>query len=496
MSRAGLVRRVVVVGASLAGWSAAQELRRLGFDGSLTVVGDEPYLPYDRTPLTKGVLTGRLSPDATPLPRDAANLDAEWVLGMAAGALNRSTQEVVLTDGRRLSYDRVLISTGMRARPWPRSDEARLRGVVTVRGRDDATALAARLAGRPRRVLVVGAGFIGSEVASSCRELGLDVTVVDRAEAPLQAALGQVFGVAAAKLQREHGVDLRLRTSVARIHDDGSGQVCAATLDDGSTVAVGLVVVAVGSVPATEWLSGSGLLLAPGRTVTCDSSLRALTVASGGGGPEPDDTCYAAGDVAAVPHPNYGDELLSVEHWGTAIDHGNTAAHNLLRPPAEHRPVSKLPRFWSNQFGVNLKSVGVVSVAEEMIVAQGSVRERRGVALYGRAGVTAAAVAINAPRELEPYAGLVAAGAPFPAVMEVADRGNPPQPVGVRFAAALTGTSHESETEAVGPVPRSEARPDPDPDPDPDPRREVFPDVPTAPIGSSSDSAVRRGLKT
>lgn len=448
--------RVVVVGASLAGLSVAQEVRRLGFYGRLTVIGEEPHLPYDRPPLTKGVLTGRLAADQTQLPLED-ELDVEWVLGVAATALDRKAREVVLADGRRVTYDRLVISTGSAARPWPQAGEARLQGVLTVRTRDDAADLAGRLAARPRRVLVVGAGFIGSEVASSCRELGLDVTVVDLAQAPLQAPLGQALGAMAARLQQAHGVDLRSRTSVARIHDEGSGHVRAVTLDDGTMLEVDLVVVAVGSVPATGWLAGSGIVLTPEGSVTCDDTLRVRTdpattnrlgVDPSAVDSEYDDACYAAGDVTAVPHPTYDGAVLAVEHWGTAVEHGRTAAHNLLRAPAENRHVTALPRFWSNQFGLNLKSAGVTSVADQMLVAEGSLEQPRGVLLYGRGGTTVAAVSLNAPRELEPYAALVECGAPFPPELKVADRGEPPAVVPVRSTGAA-GTSHEPEAEVV-----------------------------------------------
>lgn len=189
----------------------------------------------------------------------------------------------------------------------------------------------------------------------------------------------------------------------------------------------------------------------PGPDRRRASSLRVRT-----GDAAHDPACYAAGDVAAVPHPTYDGALLAVEHWRTAVEHGRTAAHNLLHAPSEHRRVTALPRFWSNQFGLNIKSVGVTSTADQVVVAQGLLRERRGVLLYGRAGVTVAAVALDAPRELEPYAPLVARRAPFPPVLEIADPGAR-EPTPVRFAGPAD-SSHETDAEVVSAPPAASRR--------------------------------------
>ncbi|HJU19911.1 MAG TPA: FAD-dependent oxidoreductase, partial [Stellaceae bacterium] len=171
--------RIVIVGASLAGLRAAEALRREGFSGRLTLVGDEPYAPYDRPPLSKAVLTGWLRADRTTLPQ-LCTLDAEWLLGAPAVRLECSARAVELADGRRIGFDRLLIATGTRARPWPDRDQAALDGVFTLRSRDDAARLRARLAASPRHVLVIGGGFTGCEVASVCRELGLAATLAER----------------------------------------------------------------------------------------------------------------------------------------------------------------------------------------------------------------------------------------------------------------------------------------------------------------------------
>jgi 3-phenylpropionate/trans-cinnamate dioxygenase ferredoxin reductase subunit len=181
--------RIVIVGASLAGLRAAEALREEGFSGSLTIIGDEPDEPYDRPPLSKQVLKGWVPADHTKLPR-LRELDADWRLGVAATGLDRATRQVRLADGEQVPYDRLLIATGTRARQWPNPDEAALDGVYTLRSRDDAARLQQALAARPSRVLIIGAGFIGSEMASVCRELDIPVTVAERGSAPLVGALG------------------------------------------------------------------------------------------------------------------------------------------------------------------------------------------------------------------------------------------------------------------------------------------------------------------
>ena len=191
--------RIVIVGASLAGLVAATVMRRDGFTGSLTIIGDEPYQPYDRPPLSKQVFQGLVPAGHTALPGD---VNARWLLGVPATGLDMGGKQVRLADGSTVEFDRLLIATGTRARPWPNEAEAALDGVFVLRTRDDAAALSQRLAGRPRRVLVIGAGFTGSEVASACRDRDIDVTVAERGPAPLAGALGEFVGNVAAGLQR------------------------------------------------------------------------------------------------------------------------------------------------------------------------------------------------------------------------------------------------------------------------------------------------------
>lgn len=251
----------IVVGASLAGLRAAETLRDKGFTGSLTLVGDEEQPPYDRPPLSKQVLLGRTPARDAGLPRRRA-VDATWRLGVRAEGIDPAEKRVLLADGERLPYDRLLIATGTRAHPWPDPAEAALDGVLTLRTADDAAALAARLDARPRRVLVIGAGFTGSEIASACRERGLDVTVADRGPAPLAGALGGTLGAFAAALQRGHGVDPRCGVTVTALRGRG-GRLTGAEFSDRGRIDAEVAVVALGAVRNTEWLAGSGLAAGP-----------------------------------------------------------------------------------------------------------------------------------------------------------------------------------------------------------------------------------------
>ena len=296
----------------------------------------------------------------------------------------------------------------MRARPWFNPEEAALDGVFTIRTRDDAAGLREALAARPGRVLVVGAGFIGSEVASVCRELDLDVTVAERGEAPLVGALGGVIGRIAAEMHRDHGVDLRTGVSVTSLKGDANGHVRSATLSDGTTLDVDVVVAALGSIRNVEWLEGSGL--AAGQWgVGCDAGCRAFDIHG-----VITDTVYVAGDVARAPHVLYEYQFLAMEHWDNAVLGAEVAAHNMVSFEPDYRPHLLLPGFWSGQFGVNIKSVGVPPFADEIVVTQGSVEDRRFVAAYGRRGRIVAAVTFNQGKWLEYYAGLIEKSAPFP----------------------------------------------------------------------------------
>ncbi|MEV5951363.1 FAD-dependent oxidoreductase [Streptomyces sp. NPDC051993] len=407
--------RIVVVGASLAGLRAAETIRDKGFTGSLTMIGDEPYEPYDRPPLSKGVLLGKSTAERTALPRRRA-IDAEWRLGVPAVGLDMAARRVTLADGDEVPYDRLLIATGVRARPWPNAAEGELDGVFVLRTRDDGSALARRLDARPSRVLVIGAGFTGSEIASACRERGLEVTVAERGDAPLVGALGGVIGAVSAELQREHGVDLRTGVMVTRLEGDSTGRVRAAHFSDGTTLDCDVVVVSLGAQRNTEWLRGSGLGAGP-RGIACDAGCRAFDIR----GIVTDDI-YVAGDVARSPHPLFGYQFLSLEHWGNAVSQAETAAHNMLSVSSDRRPHIWVPAFWSSQFGVNIKSVGVPSMGSEIMITQGSRAERRFTGVYGYQGRVIGAVTFDNGRWLQFYQQQIESTAPFPVPFPTVDR--------------------------------------------------------------------------
>ncbi|WP_445169138.1 NAD(P)/FAD-dependent oxidoreductase [Mycolicibacterium sp. Dal123E01] len=399
--------RIAIVGASLAGLRAAEALREKGFNGSLTIIGDEPHEPYDRPPLSKQVLKGWVPADHTKLPR-LRRVDADWKLGVAAVCLDRINHLVTLANGEHVGYDRLLIATGTRARPWPNPAEGALQGVFTVRTVEDAASLAAALKAGPKRVLIVGSGFVGSEIASVCRDLGLNVTVAERGKGPLMGALGGVISEIAAAMMRDAGVDLRTGVAVEGLSGDSAGHVRQAYLSDGTAIEVDVVVASLGSIRNVEWLDGAGL--AAGQWgLACDAGCRAFDING-----VVTDHIFVAGDVARAPHVLYDYEFMSQEHWDNAVFGAQVAANNMIHLEVGRRPHLPLPSFWSGQFGVNIKSVGVCSFGDQIVFTQGSPTERRFAAAYGKRGRIVGAVTFNHGKWLPYYASLIEKSAPFP----------------------------------------------------------------------------------
>ena len=399
--------RIVIVGASLAGLRAAEALREKGFNGSLTIIGDEPHEPYDRPPLSKQVLKGWVPADHTKLPR-LRRVDADWRLGVAAVGLDRFNHIVKLANGDEVEYDRLLIATGTRARPWPDPHEGALEGVFSVRTVEDAAKLAAAFKARPQRVLIVGSGFVGSEIASVCRDLDLPVTVAERGRGPLRGALGGVISEIAAQMMRDAGVDLRTGVAVEGLEGDAAGHVRKARLSDGTVLDVDVVVASLGSIRNVEWLEGAQL--AAGQWgLACDAGCRAFDING-----VVTDHIFVAGDVARAPHVLYDYEFMSQEHWDNAVFGAEVAANNMINLEVGRRPHLPLPSFWSGQFGVNIKSVGVCSYGDEIVFTQGSPTDRRFAAAYGRKGRIVGAVTFNHGKWLPYYAEMIERSGPFP----------------------------------------------------------------------------------
>ena len=406
--------QIVIAGASLCGLSAAETLREEGYQGKLIVVGDEKHEPYDRPPLSKQVAIGWVDPAHSALPR-RHTFDVDWRLGTAATNLDVANSTVHLANGSQLRYDKLLIATGNRSRPWPKQEEAKLGGVLSIRKVEDGIEFRRLLAKEPKRVLIIGAGFTGSEVASACVDLKLPVTVVERGEKPLHAALGGAVASVMAEVQRESGVDLRCGLSVERLEGEG-GKLKRAHLSDGSVLEADIAVVALGAVRNVEWLHDSGLAIGPWGAA-CDAGCRAFDKFGA-----VIDNVYVGGDVARFPHPLFDFEFVTLEHWGNAVAQGATAAHNMRAPQSTRRPHLEVPSFWSNQFGLNIKSLGAPNFADEAVVTQGSFESRRFVVAYGKKGRICAALTVNSAKWLELYEAEIARRAPFPPDLEGIDR--------------------------------------------------------------------------
>lgn len=387
------MRTIAVVGASLAGLSAIETLRKLGYDGRVVAVGAEPILPYDRPPLSKQVLAGAAPPELTALRTAAAieRLGVEWRLGRRASGLDVGRRRVLLGDGEPVDFDGLVIATGATPRRLPQPPD--LAGIHVLRTLDDCLAIRDALTGGPK-VVVVGAGFIGAEVAATCRKRGLDVDLVEAMSVPMANTLGTQVGSWCAELHLDHGV--RFHGSLTVTGFEGRDRVEAVRLSDGGVLPADLVVVGVGVVPETSWLEGAGFALDNG--VVCDEYSRA-------GVPE----VVAAGDVARWYNPLFG-ERMRVEHWTNAIEQGAAAARNLVLAPADAAPYAPVPYFWSDQYEVKIQFHGRTRPDDELRVVSGSVADRDFAAVFIRQGRLVGALAFNHGRELAAYQRLIAQG--------------------------------------------------------------------------------------
>lgn len=393
---------IAIVGASVAGGRAAETLREEGFDGRVVLVGTEPERPYERPPLSKEYLSGETTEEGVYLRPLEYYTDRgiELRLGARAMGLDPSSRTLELIDGGRLRYDKLLIATGAAPRRLavPGAD---LAGILYLRTLRDAQDLRRQLAGA-RRVVIVGTGFIGAEVAASCRGAGLEVVALEAGPVPLQRALGREVGQIYAEIHRAQGVDLRTGERVVGFR--GRGRVERVVTASGAAFDCDLVVVGAGVTPASEWLAGSGLALENGVLVDEFSRTNLPDV-------------YAAGDVAHWWHPTLG-ERLRVEHFDNAQHQGAAAARSMLGKGEAYAPV---PFFWSDQYGLHLQYVGHAS-GEDEVVFRGAAGGDAWSAFYLRDGRLRAALAVNRPKDVAAARRLIA-GRVLVEARQLADEG-------------------------------------------------------------------------
>ncbi|MDJ0771558.1 MAG: FAD-dependent oxidoreductase [Ilumatobacter sp.] len=390
-----MIERIVVVGASLAGLRAVEALRIGGYEGEIVVVGVEPHRPYDRPPLSKRLLSGEWEPDRIVLRKqdDMASLDVEWRLGVAATGLDTDRRSIALSDGSAIGFDGAILATGASPRMLP--DQGRHDHVVVLRTLDDSLDLRRRVVNGGRRVVVIGAGFIGLEVASTARLLGNDVVVLEAAPAPLGHALGNEMGAAIAAVHADHGVEVRCNVAV-------EGLATGAVLVDGGWHEhADVVVVGIGVTPATDWLNGSGLRIRDGLVCRSDLNVGVPLV-------------YAAGDIVRWHNPLF-DEEMRIEHWTNASEQGALAAANLLAEGAEQptTPYAPVPFFWSEQYDRRIQFLGRASAGDDVRIVAGSPDDRQFAALYGRAGRLRGVLGMNMPRHVMPFRNHLLAGIGF-----------------------------------------------------------------------------------
>ncbi|MEV6321015.1 FAD/NAD(P)-binding oxidoreductase [Nocardia sp. NPDC051787] len=387
---------IVIVGAGLAGLRTAEELRRAGYDGELVLVGDEARLPYDRPPLSKQFVRGETD-DTTLRPSEFyAENRIDVRLSTEAVSVDTDARRVRLADGSTLDYDQLIIATGLRPRRLPGLPD--LRGVHVLRAHTDAVALRTDLADAAT-ALVIGAGFIGCELAASFRANGVGVVLVEPQAAPLASVLGTQVGELIARMHRAEGVDLRCGTGLDTLHGDDAGRIRGARLSDGSEIAVDLVAIGVGSRPVTEWLSDSRIALgepAAGGGVFADEVGR--TSVAG---------VWAVGDVAAWLHET--GSRKRVEHWTNAGEQAKLLACALLGAAAP--TAARVPYFWSDQYDVKIQALGTPNATDDVHIVSDD--GRKFLAYYSQAGTLTGVVGAGMTAQVMKARAKIATGAPM-----------------------------------------------------------------------------------
>lgn len=371
---------IVVVGASLGGHFAVESLRRAKYAGKITLIGEEPHLPYDRPPLSKELLRGEWERERLSLARRPyEELEVLLRLGLRATSLDRESRRVELSEGPPLEYDGLIIATGARARRLPEL-EGRA-NVHYLRVLEDSLRLRASLR-EGERVVIIGAGFIGLEIAAACRSLGVDVIVIEAQPSPCARALPPALGAFLTELHQSRGVRFHYDASIERF--EGIDRVEAVILRSGERLPVDQLVVGIGVIPNTEWLEGSGLKLGDG--VHTNASLAAA-----------DPSIYAIGDLANFESPLFG-ERMRVEHWTTTAEQARHATKNLI--DGSELAFEKAPFFWSDQYEYKLQGAGRARPDDRLEIVLGSLEGRDFVALFEREGRVVGAYGVNRPAEL------------------------------------------------------------------------------------------------
>ena len=381
------MRRVVIVGGSLARHHAAARLRALGFDGDVVVVGAERHRPYDRFPLSKGFLTGETSRPELDVTGETP--DVVWRLGARATGLDLAAGAVVVDGKERIEFDGLVVASG--ARPRDMRSIAGARGAYVLRTVEDATRLRAAQREPARRVVVVGGGLIGAEVAATAVEHGHHTTLVDPSDVPTARTLGPAVAMHLLALHRAAGIDVRPRTRVRDL-DTSARLVRGVTLDDGTRLPADFVVMAIGTQPNVEWLDGSGLRLAGG--LDCRATLHAVG----------SDRVVGAGDAVRAPHPLLGGESMRMEHWASTRQQAALAVENLLAGPASARSLTELPEFGTTMHGTRIRAVGFPHFADRGRVVWGSFEGGAVVVSLSRGPTAVAAISVNADAALPRWA--------------------------------------------------------------------------------------------
>jgi NADPH-dependent 2,4-dienoyl-CoA reductase/sulfur reductase-like enzyme len=384
---------IVIVGGGLAAARTAEQLRRSEFTGPISIVSDEDHLPYDRPPLSKEVLRAETD-DVTLKPAEFyQENDITVRLGTAARSVDTAAKTVTLADGSEIAYDELIVATGLVPKNIPSFPD--LEGIRVLRSFDDSLALR-KHAGSAQHAVVVGAGFIGCEVAASLRALGVDVVLVEPQPTPLASVLGAQIGELVARLHRAEGVDVRCGIGVAEVR--GESRVEKVVLSDGTELDADLVVVGIGSHPVTDWLEGTGIEVDNG--VVCDAAGRASAP-----------NVWALGDVASWRN-NVGDQVR-VEHWSNVADQARAMVATML---GKDLPAAvSVPYFWSDQYDVKIQCLGEPEASDTVHIVEDD--GRKFLAFYERDGVVAGVVGGGMPGKVMKVRSKIAAGAPIADVL-------------------------------------------------------------------------------